>query len=248
MIKTFTKATVFAAAMLTGTAAMAQMAIGVKGGISIPNLTGGSSNNPLNTGYSSRLGGDAAVFVNFPIAGVFSIEPQIEYSAQGGKKDGFQAYPVPAEYAQMGLQTPYLYADFKSETKLNYLLIPVLAKFNFNLGTHLSLFVDAGPFIGFLLSAKQVTSGTSPVYADDQKQAMLAPSADFGQTTDVKNSIQSVNYGIEGDVGLAYGFGIYKVFIEGGGNYGFSNIQKSSADGQNHTGAATARIGISRQL
>ena len=42
-----------------------QFSFGVRGGISIPNLSAsGSSQNPLNTGYKSRLGPDAALPVN----------------------------------------------------------------------------------------------------------------------------------------------------------------------------------------
>ena len=63
--------------------------LGVKGGISIPNLTsGGSNETPLNTGYSSRLGPDFSIFGDFKFSNLFSIQPQIEYSSQGGKKDG----------------------------------------------------------------------------------------------------------------------------------------------------------------
>jgi hypothetical protein len=42
------------------------VALGIRGGISIPNLSAGSNNqNPLNTGYSSRLGPDFGVFAEF---------------------------------------------------------------------------------------------------------------------------------------------------------------------------------------
>ena len=37
--------------------------LGARAGISIPNLSAkGSENNPLNTGYKSRLGPDAGIF------------------------------------------------------------------------------------------------------------------------------------------------------------------------------------------
>ena len=41
-------------------------ALGIRGGISIPDLTAGTGNqNPLNTGYGSRSGPDAGVFAEF---------------------------------------------------------------------------------------------------------------------------------------------------------------------------------------
>jgi hypothetical protein len=65
------------------------IAIGARGGISIPNLSAsGSEQNPLNTGYNSRLGPDFGVFAEFKISDLFSIVPMVEYSSQGGKKDG----------------------------------------------------------------------------------------------------------------------------------------------------------------
>src|SRR5690349_17065259 len=75
---------------------------GVKGGICIPNLTArGAGDNPINTGYSSRLGPDIAIFAERTITNTFSLQSGIEYSSQGGKKTGLQAFPFPPEYAQL---------------------------------------------------------------------------------------------------------------------------------------------------
>ncbi len=72
------------------------VSLGVQGGISIPNLTaGGAGSTPLSTGYSSRSGPDFGIYADFKISGLFSIQPMLEYSAQGGKKDGLQAFPIP---------------------------------------------------------------------------------------------------------------------------------------------------------
>jgi hypothetical protein len=223
---------------------------GVKGGISIPNLSdGGSNENPLNTGYSSRLGGDAAIFGDFRLSPVFSIQSMIEYSAQGGKKDGLQAFPG-AQVAEMfpqGAPVPtYLYADFKSEAKLDYLLVPVLAKFGWNLKpkSPLRIYVDAGPFVGFLLSAKQVTTGSSMVYGDPGGQQPLSQNSEsFDNTDDIKSQLHSANFGFEANAGLSYQMRHGKIFIEGGGNYGFLNIQKGTSNGKNHTGAGTLTAG-----
>jgi hypothetical protein len=63
----------------------------------------------------------------------------------------------------------YLYANYKSEAKLNYLMIPVLAKFEWNLSqSPLNLYFEAGPFVSFLLSAKQETRGESQFFTDPQ--------------------------------------------------------------------------------
>ncbi|PVD50722.1 hypothetical protein DC498_18305 [Terrimonas sp.] len=71
--------------------------IGIRGGLTIPNLSSGSGAdvNPLNEGYSSRLGAGFGIFADFKISKLFSLQPMLEYSQQGGKKNGFQAFPVP---------------------------------------------------------------------------------------------------------------------------------------------------------
>jgi hypothetical protein len=224
------------------------ISIGARGGISIPNLTaGGSETNPLNTGYKSRLGGDAAVFAEFGLTPVFSIQPMIEYSSQGGKKGGMQAFPTPPEYAPYFPQgaPDYLYADFKSEAKMNYLLVSVLAKFGWNIqNSPLRIYVDAGPFAGFLLSAHQVLNGFSIIYAAPKKQQPLSPGPQsFDSTKNIKSDLNTFNFGVSGNIGIAYRFPNSSIFLEGGGNYGFLNIQKGSANGKNHTGAGTVDVG-----
>jgi hypothetical protein len=220
------------------------IAIGARGGFSIPNLSAGANNsNPLNTGYSSRTGADAGVFAEFKFSGLFSLQPMVEYSSQGGKKDGLQAFPNP-----QGNTPPYLYADYNSTAKLNYLMVPVLAKFGWNLGktSPFRLYADAGPFVGFLLSAHQVTTGNSEVYADAGGTQPASPGPEpFNNNQNIKDQLHTVNFGAEANVGLKYKVGSGSIFIEGGGNYGFLNIQKGTANGKNETGAATADIGYS---
>lgn len=227
-----------------------QSALGVRGGISIPNLSaGGSNENPLNTGYSSRLGPDFGIFGEFKISHVFSFQPMLEYSSQGGKKDGLQAFPTPAAFSAFfpqGTAPTYLYANFKSEAKINYLMVPLLAKFGWNLKPKslVRIYVDAGPFVGFLLSAKQVTSGSSIIYADaGGLQPLPAGSQFFDTTQNIKSQLNSVNFGAEGNVGVSYKTGNGNIFVEGGFNYGFLNIQKGTANGKNNTGAATVSLG-----
>src|SRR5690349_22439073 len=139
---------------------------GIKGGIAIPNLTArGAGDNPLNTGYSSRLGPDVAIFWEKAMTSNFSILPSIEYSSQGGKKKGFQPFPFPKEYSGFfppGQVPTYLYADFKNEIRLSYIMLNVQAKFNWQLGvaSHFILYAEVGPFGAYLISAKDVASGS----------------------------------------------------------------------------------------
>ena len=223
--------------------------LGIRGGISIPNLSaGGSNETPLNTGYSSRSGPEVGVFAEFRFSDLFSLQPMLEYSAQGGKKDGLQAFATPPQLAQEfppGAAPTYLYANYNSTAKLNYLMLPVLAKFGWNFkDSPLRFYADAGPFFGYLIYAKQVTSGSSNFYTDPGgTQPLPGGSQSFDNTQDIKDQLHKANFGIEGNIGLAYKLKKSYFFIEGGGNYGFLNIQKGTANGKNNTGAATATIG-----
>jgi hypothetical protein len=251
MMKKSTFYLLLAGSLLLGFSAGAQsFVLGVRGGISIPNLTAGSGNqNPLNTGYSSRLGPDAGIFAEFKFSDLFSLQPMVEYSSQGGKKDGMQAFTPPDALSSMfppGQAPQYVYANYNSEAKLNYLMVPILAKFGWNFSNSpLRIYVDAGPFVGFLLSAHQVTSGQSPLYTDPSGQQPLSPSQSFNNNENIKDQLHTTNLGLEGNIGLNYRLGLSNVFIEGGGNYGFLNIQKGTANGKNNTGAALAAIGYS---
>lgn len=238
----------------------AQLEAGFAGGISIPNLTvAGSESNPLNSGYSSRLGPEFGLVGEYSISKLFSLEGKIVYSSQGGKKNGLQAFTPPPELAgyfqQQGMPVPlYLYADYKSDAKLNYLRIPVLAKFGWGPRpqAHFRFSVAAGPFVGLLLSAKQITKGNSEVHLDPAGQQTLpVGSQSFDKTTDIKDQLHTANFGVDGNVGLAYLIGnsrVSKIFLEAGGNYGFVNIQKGSANGKNNAGAATLLLGYTHRL
>jgi hypothetical protein len=247
MRKYLSRFTLICAAFILTSTAFGQnnIFIGAKGGISIPNLTAGSNNqNPLSNGFSSRLGADFGIFAEFPINKWFSIQPEIDYSAQGGKHNGLQAVPDPYSSTP-----PYFYANFKNDARLNYLLIPVTAKFNFSLSPKFKLYINAGFFAGFLLSAKTVSTGSSYLYEDPAGQQPVSPGTEsFDTTQNIKSSVNSFNVGVIGAVGISYETGPGKIFIEGGGNYGFINIQKYAADGTNYAGAATIHIGYEYAL
>ena len=139
-----------------------------------------------------------------------------------------------------------MWANFDASAQFNYLLIPVLGKFGFDLGSTGTwrLYADAGPFVGFLLSAKTITKGSSNVYADEaQTQPLLSAPVSFDTTTDIKSELNNTNYGVAANIGIAYRFVDHQIFLEAGGNYGFQVLQKNKEDGQNHAGAAVVRIG-----
>lgn len=227
--------------------AQSRVDIGIKGGLSIPNLTSGNSSNPINSGFGSRLGADVGIQAEMYFSKHFSIQPGLEYSQQGGKKNGNQAFTVPDNMISQfpaGEVPPYLYANYKSEAKINYLMLPILAKYRFDIGSHWGAYAAAGPFASLLLSAKNVTSGSSIIYLDPKHtQPITATPQSFDNTENIKSDLHSFNAGISGHLGLNYLLPRGSVFIEAGGNYGLIDIQKGNANGKNKTGAAIFNIG-----
>jgi hypothetical protein len=160
---------------------------GVKGGLTLPNLTSGGMDTPLSDDYASIMAWGAGVFADFKITKTFSIQTGLEFSRQGGQKDGVQALPAEPIYAGAAAVNPqfaalkdylpddYLYADFKSVAHFDYLMLPVQAKFGWNL-SHKSpfrVYVSAGVFVSYLLEANRLSKGTfPPFYADASKGSL----------------------------------------------------------------------------
>lgn len=250
---------------VSGAAQEHTISVGVRGGISIPNLSS-STDNPVSRGYRSKLGKDFAIFAEFPITPTFSIEPAIQYSEQGGKKNGLQAFPIPEFQELTGSST--IYADVKSKASLDYLMVPILAKwgwdFNFvkpagsNQSNHFRFYAQAGPFFGYLISAHQKLSDTETgIYlsdADDAENILgEGNTLDFADFTDTNintyDDLHTFNFGFTGGIGLAYHFKKNAVFIEGGGSYGLLNVQKDTENnGKNNTGAAYVGLGYARDF
>ena len=225
-----------------------ELTLGVKGGLSIPNLTGGGTENPLNAGYSSRLGANYGVYGEYHLSDMFSITLGVEYSSQGGKKNKFQALAVPAEMVSLlPPNTPYLYADYNSEAILDYLLVPVMGRFSRKLTatSPIKVYAAVGPFAGFLLKAHQVTSGSSIMYMDaGGTMPVTVQPQSFDSDTNIKDQLRTFNTGVIGFIGIAYQISSNNsIFIEGGGNYGFISIQKGTANGNNYTGAGVVTVG-----
>jgi len=240
---------------LTTQISHAQVQIGIQCGLSVPNLSGG--NNEVSEGYSSRLAPNFGITAEFGITDNFSIQPEINFDGQGGQRNGLQPVTnLPPEIPSP--PTGYFYASFKNMSILNYIEIPVLAKYTFG-GFGLRFDVNAGPYIGFLLNATEKTSGTSSIYIDKNGTPLTmqdstgasfpVPPQSFDASTDVTSSIHKVNYGIAGGVGIMVPVTSRgSVSLDVRGLYGLTNIQKDPADGTSHTGNLIISVGYSYEL
>lgn len=227
--------------------------LGVHGGLSIPDLSGGSGNQ-LSSNYTSRLAANFGLQAEWHIYHRFSLQAELNFAGQGGQRNGLQPITnLPPAYSQMIPPGSYLYADFDNKAVLNYLELPVLAKFSW--GRTLQFYADAGFYAGYLLHAEEKTKGTSIIYEDDKGQDPLTvqgypvPAQDFTANTDITSSLKRFNVGVTGGVGLALPMDARnKIFFDARFEYGFINIQKYSADGSNNTGNVLLSLGWSHRF
>lgn len=228
----------------------AQLHIGAKGGISIPNLKG---NSEQSKGYTSREGIYGGLFVTYQLTSSLYLQPEINFSPQGGQRKGMQLIP---SGAIEGISLPRgvnLYANFKSVTILNYLEVPLLVKLIF--GNKIKYYACGGPHVAFVIEAKTKTSGSSLLYMDAGGTEPLMqngspfPAVSFNSTTDIKESIKKVNAGVQGGLGVQYPVGSGTIFLEGRAILGIINIQTHpESDGKNKTGSLAVAVGYSVKL
>jgi Outer membrane protein beta-barrel domain len=230
-----------------------QVLIGLQGGLSIPSIGGGT--NELSEGYTSRRAPNFGIFMDIPLNRNFSIQTAINYNGQGGQRNGLQ--PITNTSLPPNPNGQYYYADFNNVSILNYLEIPVLLKYTWG-GDKLKFQGNFGPYFGFLLNAKEETSGTSLIYTDkngtplmvpvppDYQQYVQAPPQSFDATTNIFDSIHNFNFGAAGGIGIIFPFGqVQQLNLDIRFTYGFTNIQVYPEDGKNHTGSLVISLGYS---
>jgi opacity protein-like surface antigen len=113
----------------TRTTSSSDVRFGIKAGMNVSSL---SKNETLDD-QGSKIGFNAGVFANIPVAEAFSIQPEVLYSQYGDKYD----------YVAAGNR--YSYANH-----FDYVTVPVMFQYNFIP----NLYVEAGPEFGFMVSAK----------------------------------------------------------------------------------------------
>jgi hypothetical protein len=238
---------VLLALMVTRTAHAQEWAFGVRGGPSIPRLSGGG--NEVSRGYSSILAPNFGLVVEHSFSSRFSILAEVDYSGQGGERKGLQ--PVTQDLPLPPPQGAYYYANFTNRSELDYLEVPVLGKYEWRLDASWRLFAEAGPYAGYLLKAQEKTSGTSPIY-DNYGQGLVAitPPVSFDATTNVRGDLNRFNVGVMAGIGVGYMVGRNdEVYIDFRGEYGLTAVQKdTSQSGRSNTGSAAVLLGYKRTL
>lgn len=151
--------------------AQAQTSFGIRGGVNIANL------NDTDADTDSRTGLHAGLYFNFPVTNSpVSIQPEVLYTQKG-------------------------YEVGDDPVKLDYIEIPVLAKFDFITDGSITPNVYFGPSVGFNVNAEDEIGG------------------------DIEDSVKGTEFGVvvggglgfgRLDLGVRYGAGLTEVFENGG--------------------------------
>ncbi len=153
----------------------AQVRFGIKAGLNGYNFSGDDADDD----YKTKIGLNGGGLVNIPVAENFSVQPEVLYSSEGSQ---------------------YTQSPYTVKLNLTYINVPVLIQFNSSSG----FYVEAGPQIGFLASAKRVDKGD-----------------DFEDEEDIKEVFKTTNISVAGGAGYRHssGFGIGARY-----NFGLVNI------------------------
>ncbi|NEW80735.1 MAG: PorT family protein, partial [Gelidibacter sp.] len=155
----------------------AQSSFGAKAGVNVSNLSGDVSNNEALIGFH------AGVFAEIALADSFYLQPELLYSTQGAKYEGPSSI-------------------FTSDLKLNYINLPIMFKYD----VANRFYLEAGPQIGFLVSAEENWEGTYGGITGSGEE-------------DVKDSFETTDFGV--NFGLSYGF-TEKIFAQARYNIGMT--------------------------
>ncbi|MEC3876086.1 porin family protein [Chryseobacterium salviniae] len=113
----------------TSTSSASPVAFGIKAGMNVSSVTDEAGLDD----QGSKIGFNAGVFANIPVATSFSIQPEVLYSQYGDK------------YDQTTAGTRYSRARH-----LDYITVPVMFQYN----VIPNLYLEAGPEFGFMVNAK----------------------------------------------------------------------------------------------
>jgi opacity protein-like surface antigen len=190
------KKILLSAVVLLSTISFAQdVKFGAKVGLNISNLSGDVEDTKSLIG--AHLGG----FAEISISEKFAIQPELLFSIQGAK----------SEYSESDID--YSYSE-ETKTKLNYLNVPLLAKYY--VADKFALL--AGPQFGILMSAKE----------DYEFSETLSGTTDSGsESIDAKEFYKSL--ALSFNLGASYSI-TENFFVDARYNLGLSSIAKDYTD------------------
>lgn len=238
---------------LPGTGLCQSVQVGLKGGVSLPNLSSGSTISGVSSGYKSISGPDFGILSELELNEKWAIQAGVEWSTQGGQTKGVQSIPVSEfpSYLPPNTTAVNVYAGFVGIAKLQYVMVPIVLKYYMKIGNtgHWKFYIDGGIYGAYMMKGTGSVTGSSKLYYDAaQTHPVDNRVITIDSTSDIKSKLHTGNFGITGDLGLIYQLKKFSIFAEGSGNYGFINLQKPPNTGVSHIKAIVLRIGFMAPL
>jgi len=243
---------------------------GIRLGVGLPSIRS-VDDNIYSKDYESVAGFDGGFFADFGITERFSIKAELAFARKGGERNGVQ--PVPSttlnstpegqalsDYlALIGVET--IYSEFDSKAVFSYIEIPILAKYEWNLGDTWGVYVNGGPYVSFIINPKQITNsdGQIPIYIDEGQtiplqvpyppdfQTLGPAFGDFTATTDIDKDLATMDFGAALGVGVTANITENsELLFEVRGTYGFIPLQNDiDLYGSVHMGSVAFFLGYS---
>lgn len=178
-----------AAVMAFGLTNAQDVKFGAKAALNVSTISGDVEET------SSLIGFQVGGFAEFKLSEKFAFQPELMYSAQGGKESYTEAY----DFMTVSSEATY---------KLSYINLPLMLKYY----ATPKLSVEFGPQVGFLLSAKQDYEATFSLFGETESES---------GSEDIKDDMESIAFGLN----FGAGFDITENITAGlRYNLGLSNI------------------------
>lgn len=191
--------------LLTMTVQSQEILFGAKAGVNFASV--GSNDMDHVEGVTSfHIGG----LMEIPLNEKFAIQPELLYSSQGAKVEQTESRQD-------------ISVTVNSKIKLDYINVPIMAKYYIAEGFAL----EAGPQIGFLISAKAQTNGE--IVGDLPPEIIEIIEEEWkSRDGDIKDDCQTLDFGVGAGASYRLKMG---VFFGLRYNLGFSNIYKDDTRG-----------------
>ena len=195
------------AVMAFGIANAQDVKFGLKGGLYVSNFSGDTE----GLDFKSRFGFNVGAFAEIKFSEQFALQPEVLYSTQGARVEDF------------GVQVDE-FGFFTADASFNLAYINVPVMFKYFATEKFSL--EAGPQIGFLVSAKLKTEVDG-----------------YGSNTqDIKDNFESIDFGL--NLGAGYDF-TENFSVSARYNLGLANIANTEEgdDSKLHNGVFSLSAG-----
>lgn len=247
----------------------AQKFIGVRGGLSIPNLYA-TTDDEISRDYESVLQKNAGFLYEGPLVkenNKWAIMVELDYLGVGGIRKGMQPVvtdgpEIQALYGQLTMakvyRGGYLYADYENTSVFNYLSIPILLKRYFGNEGGIRFYLETGLSTNILLTAtnttRNTTGNTSQLYYNNIPLSTVANGVpyslafNFEQSKDIKSDIQPMSFSAIAGAGLIFPVNKNHFFVDGRFDYGLLVLQRDRRNGLSHPAAGIISVGYAIAL